>query len=379
MGRRGENIHKRRDGRWEARVVQGAPTAGKTNYKYFYGRSYQAVRKKKQDFLAAAQVRPSAAVVVTGPGPELAQVAADWLLCKKEGVKPSTFARYAVMVETHIVPDLGSLRVTQVDGRRLTEFFAEKQAHGRLRDGGPLAGKTVADLRAVLVQIMGYARERGLIETVPEFPPVGCRRPEVSVLSRQEQERLEGAVLREDTPFGLGVLLALYGGLRIGEVCALQWRDFDRENGTVSVRKTISRICVRDGGGGGKTRVVQDRPKTDCSLRTVPLPGPVADYLAQRCRGEDCYVATGTGQPMEPRVCLERYKRLLRRAGLAERTFHTLRHTFATRCVEHGVDVKSLSEMMGHSDVRITLQRYVHPSMEVKRAQVNKLPCFAQP
>ncbi|MCD8364903.1 MAG: site-specific integrase, partial [Clostridiales bacterium] len=131
--------------------------------------------------------------------------------------------------------------------------------------------------------------------------------------------------------------------------------DFDCKNGTVSIRRTIYRIAVSDEEAVAKTKeviaktkVVIGTLKTDCSIRTIPLPVPVFQYLMQRRRPADCYVVTGTARYMEPRVCLDRFKRFLRRADVADHTFHTLRHTFATRCVEHDVDVKSLSEIMGH-------------------------------
>ncbi len=156
----------------------------------------------------------------------------------------------------------------------------------------------------------------------------------------------------------------------------MQWNDFDCKNGTVCISRTVSRIAVTGGQTAAKTKVVIGTPKTDCSIRTIPLPATVFQYFMQRRRNGDCYLVTGTEKYMEPRVCLARYKRFLHRAGVSDHTFHTLRHTFATRCVENGVDVKSLSEIMGHADVRITMQRYVHPSMDTKKAQVNKLPCF---
>ncbi len=182
--------------------------------------------------------------------------------------------------------------------------------------------------------------------------------------------------LQEDSPFCLGILISLYGGPRIGEVCALQWGDFDFQNGTIRINKTIFRIQNLENGERKGTRLVIDSPKTDCSLRTIPLPGTILQYCQERRREDSIYVMTGTEKPMEPRACLARFKRLQKRLGLQEHTWHSLRHTFATRCVESGVDVKSLSEIMGHSDVEITMQRYVHPSMDTKREQVNKLCCF---
>ncbi len=375
MGRRGENIRKRADGRWEARVVWGSPVGGRTSYKYLYGRSYQEVRQKKKAFLNACQAQPC-------PGEadcrefRLREAAELWLCARRTTVKESTLSCYTVLIREHILPALGEVELHRLDSAALGDFLAETKAHGRIRDGGALSHKTVSDIKAVLMQILTYAKSRGMLITVPECPSVPSRRPDISVLTTLEQQRVEEEALEEDTPFCLGVLLSLYGGMRIGEVCGLQWRDLDSKNGTVSISRTIARITATDGQSDSRTKVVIGTPKTDCSVRTIPLPAPVFQYLMQRRRSGECYLVTGTRKYMEPRVCLDRYKRFLRRAGVADHTFHTLRHTFATRCVESGVDVKSLSEIMGHSNVKITLQRYVHPSLDAKKAQVNKLPCF---
>lgn len=377
MGRRGENIRKRKDGRWEARVVQGNPVLGKTSYKYLYGRSYQEAREKKKAFLscrASPAARPPAAEDCGGEV-LVRDMAEQWLASKKLMVKESTFACYATMIQKHILPELGKVPVNMVHSALLSEFLEKKKSSGRLH-GGALSDKTVADMKSLLMQILRFAKAREALQTLPECPPIGNRQPDISVLTKQEQNQVEERVLKENTEFSLGVLLALYSGVRIGEVCALQWKDFDWQNGTVTIKKTISRITNTDEQAVFKTKVVIATPKTDCSVRTVPLPVSVFHYFMQHRRGDDCYVVTGTTKYMEPRVCLDRYKRLLRRAGVADHTFHTLRHTFATRCVENGVDIKSLSEIMGHSNVKITLQRYVHPSMDTKKAQINKLPCF---
>ncbi len=381
MGRRGENIHRRKDGRWEARVVQGNPVRGKTNYKYFYGSSYQDVRQKKICFLMNCQMRqqgtvPSANSQVNTKETVFREVASQWLAAKKSVVKESTWGCYSIMVQKHILPELGELPVCEITDSLLTEFLSKKKTDGRL-SGGELSDKMISDMKVIMMQILRFAKKQGLISILPECLPVNSRRPGISVFTKQEQKQVEEEVLKEDTPFSLGVLVSLYGGVRIGEVCGLQWKDFDSTTGTITISRTVYRIAaVDEQENPAKTKVVIGTPKTDCSVRTIPLPDQVFEYFMQRRRSGDCYVATGTTKYMEPRVCLDRYKRLLRRAGVSDHTFHTLRHTFATRCVENGVDVKSLSEIMGHSDVKITLQRYVHPSMDVKKSQMNKLPCF---
>ncbi|MCD8330463.1 MAG: site-specific integrase [Lachnospiraceae bacterium] len=378
MGIRGENIRKRADGRWEARVVQGMPVSGKTNYKYLYGKTYQEAKQKKKEFQAKQRdlqgMIPMASVSDRGNA-LLRDVANEWLAVKKAVVRESTCACYAFLIERHLLPTLGGFPVGEIDSPRLAEFLEKQKRNGRL-SGGPLSDKTISDIKAVLMQILRFAKRKGLIDTLPECRVATGRPPETSVLTKQDQKKVEAQAMKEDTAFSLGIFLSLYGGLRIGEVCGLQWGDFDFQNGTVCIQKTVQRIAEAGGVSAAKTKVVVGTPKTDCSIRTIPLPTQIFHYLAAHRGAGDCYVLTGSVHYMEPRVCLDRYKRLLRRAGVADHTFHTLRHTFAPRCVESGVDIKSLSEIMGHSDVKITLQRYVHPSMDAKKAEVDKLSSF---
>lgn len=168
-------------------------------------------------------------------------------------------------------------------------------------------------------------------------------------------------------------MIALYGGLRIGEVCALQWGDFNYTAGTVRISKTLIRIKDLTRDSLKKTKVIIDKPKTEHSNRIIPLPSFLMEFMRQEAKGENCYVLTGTAEYVEPRLCLKQYKQVLEQAGLPSFTFHALRHTFATRCVENGFEIKALSEILGHSNVSTTLQRYVHPSIECKREQMERL------
>jgi len=276
-------------------------------------------------------------------------------------------------VEKHILPELGPLTLDALTAARLDLFFRNKLIHGRLDGKGGLALKTVADLRGILKLIFHYARTHGYLEAEPDMPSVGRTVQEPRTLTRTEQKKLEETLFQSTDPVRFGILIALYGGLRIGEVCALQWGDLDFENGTVRVCKTLLRIRDVSSGAQKKTKVVIDTPKTQTSNRLVPLPAFLMAYLYIYKRGENVYLLTGTPGFMEPRACLDKYKKLLQAAQVSSHTFHALRHTFATRCIENEVDLKSLSEIMGHSSVNITMQRYVHPSMDLKKAQMNKL------
>lgn len=382
MGRHGENIRFRSDGRWEARILNSHQENGKRRYKYIYGKSYQEVKQRKEDYLrgsAPAQQTCPASLpsAKTQPVPNVDVVfecvAVNWLSAKRSVVKESTYTHYVNQIEKHLLPTLGKIPIQEIDSAKVEAFLTGKKQSGRLSGGAPLSASSVADIKLILMQILQHAKVHGLLSAVPDCPAIPCTQPPISVLSKEEQKMLVSYILDNETPFTLGVLIALYAGLRIGEVCALQWGDFNFSSGTVTVSKTIMRIYDLNGERAAKTKVVIDRPKTHSSLRTVPLTEDLAIYFQAHHGNDDAFLVTGTGKFMEPRVCLDRYKRLLHRAGLPDYNFHLLRHTFATRCVEQGVDMKSLSEMMGHSSVSVTMQRYVHPSMALKREQINKI------
>ncbi len=387
MSRHGENIRRRSDGRWEARLPVFYPEKGTSEYKSFYGRTYAEARKKREEFLMdrisekmLSPSEPEAGTKERGTSFYLPSdilfrdVAEGWLRSKKTLIKESSYAYYSSMVNNHIFPLLGDKPLEEIDAACLENYLQKQKVCGRA-DGGTLSDKTVCDLRSIVRQIFAYAEEIGLTDTVPAAHSVSFSPPSINLFPLQEQGQLERTILKENTSFGMGVLLSLYTGLRIGEVCALQWDDIDMNNGTLRVQKTIMRITDPDPSAAQKTKVVITSPKTACSNRTIPLPDYMYQYLLKRQKPGDRYLVTGTEHFMEPRACLRQFKRLLFRAGeTTDYSFHVLRHTFATRCIENGVDIKSLSEIMGHSSVKITLQRYVHPSMDSKREQINKLP-----
>ncbi|MCD7946092.1 MAG: site-specific integrase [Clostridiales bacterium] len=384
VGRRGENIHKRRDGRWEARVLYAHTSTGKGQYRYLYGKTYAEAKEKRNKLLAAMMAAPASR---PGADSEPAAVRAglrccdlleEWLRSIRSSVKESTLVNYSYLAERYIAPALGDCQLSALTTEMADAFLKQLLESGRKDGRGGLSPKTVGDIRSALLQAVEYAGSRGYPCGVKGrvFSPKAPKKP-IRVLSHSEQEKLEIAVYRSDAPERLGILLALYCGLRIGEVCALQWGDLNLEDDTLFVSKTVMRIQNISKGADTRTRLVITLPKTDTAVRTVPIPAFLTGYLREYERGADTYVLTGTSEFMEPRRCLGRYKRFLNKAGLDPLTFHTLRHTFATRCVEKGMDAKSLSEILGHSDVKTTLQRYVHPSMELKKTQVNLLEDFS--
>lgn len=371
MARYGENIRKRKDGRWEGRYLCGHREDGKARYKYIYGKSYDEVRELKS-ILIANRTIPETYVSKTKA--TVGRLLDDWLAVIKINVKESTFSRYTFLIDKHIKPELGEILLIDLTTADIDRFALVKLQNGKLNGKGGLSPKTVTCLLSIIKLALEFGKERkyvfqsGIVVRNPrQF------RPEIQILTAEEQIRLERTLSNTSSLTNLGIMISLYMGLRIGEVCALRWKDFDFENATLCVQRTILRIPETSPLAEQKTRIVVDRPKTECSIRTIPMPAFLVEYV-KSCRGRDeCYVLTGKTGYIEPRGYYRKYKRVLQKCGLQKFNYHALRHTFATRCVENGFDIKSLSEILGHANVSTTMQRYVHPSMKLKRQYMDKL------
>ena len=216
---------------------------------------------------------------------------------------------------------------------------------------------------------------------MPPFKNKICKpnitKSELPILSLENQKALEHHIKSKLTPTSIGVLISLYTGLRIGEVCALCWNDVNFNNRTIYVRHTVSRI--KSASGDRKTELILDEPKTASSKRVVPIPSPLFYSLVDyRKDATSAYVVSNTDSFVSPRTYDARYHRLLSDCHIEDLNYHGLRHTFATRCIEAGVDVKSLSEILGHANVSITLNTYVHSSLEMKKSQLEKLTLLSE-
>lgn len=393
MGRRGENIRKRKDGRWEARMIAGYDTSRRAKYYSVYGKTYSEVKAKKNAWLedrllsGTVQVQDYQARLQVS----FEQVCTEWLDFKQKEIKESSYARYVHLVRRHLLPDLGSRNFSSITTEEINGFLQAKlqgsgiavsgiKAFGGEISKDGLSPKTVSDIRSIIVQILDFAKSNKYPTNItgklffPKHTP-----PAIRVLNRQEQHLLEEYAFQEKSPFTIGILLALYGGLRIGEICSLKWKDIHLKYGVVHIEKTLLRVQETNTNPEhpAKTKLLMDKPKTANSIRTIPLPEFISEHLENLRQSPEIYVITGTSSWMEPRTCLDKYKRVLRKIGVDDYNFHALRHTFATRCIETGFDIKTLSEILGHANVSITLQRYVHPSMELKKQQMNLLEQFS--
>ena len=363
MPRKGSNIYKRKDGRWEGRYSKGRDSSGKIVYGYVYAKTCAELKKRLRTML----LEPKKQKPVTL---NLADVSEQWLSIAALKVKPSTFAVYDSIVRLHILPLIGKTNIGEINTALISTFVQDRLEHGCAISGRGLAPKTVRDILSVLKGIIDFAVEEKLIESpVSIIYPKQQQKP-MRVLSNSEQAVLIQALLDNMTIHNAGILLCLYTGLRVGEVCALSVNDFFPCFDKVSVRQSVRRVKIYD----SKTKLIIDSPKSKSSVRDIPLPQFLAPILMSFKREEaEYFISTHDSHLTEPRTMQNHFKRIIKTAGIADANFHCLRHTFATRCVEAGVDIKSLSEILGHSSVNITLNRYVHSSFEQKCASMNKL------
>lgn len=304
------------------------------------------------------------------------ELAEAWLGNVKFHVKESSYVKYYNLVENHILPQLGQIKIENFTTKLVEDFIEEKLKNGKLRGNGGLSEKTVKDIFVVLKEICFFARRQNV-----EFPchleliKVRTVEPEIQVLSFKEQVCLEEFLMRDDEPVKTGILLSMYMGLRIGEVCALQRKHIRFDSGILEIRGTMQRIQDFNGGGEAKTKVVVTDPKSISSKRDIPIPG----FLMERLRKfedipDTAYILSGDSENfVEPRTLENIFKSYLKQCRMKPIHYHGLRHTFATRCIENGVDVKSLSEILGHANVNITLNKYVHSSMDQKRRSMEKV------
>lgn len=375
MSRTGENIYRRKDGRWEGRYIKARTASGKAVYGYVYSKSYREVKQR----LAQASILSNEIKGVFFPNKQcntaisFYAVAMEWMDIIRTQVKESTFRRYHNLLRTYIFPDFNEILSEQITDSYLEHFCrALLQSGGRKRNG--LSPKTVLDILSVIKMVLQYANDKGY-PVVSDGKTVFVKqyKKQMRILSMQEQQILCHYLRTDFNPWNRGIFLCLFTGIRIGEICALKWEDISFSEKTVYIHKTMQRI-QNDIGVSPKTKVIVTTPKSECSIRHIPLTDELLYLLSGCCFNPDGYFLTDSEDKyMEPRTMQNHFKAALKKSSLELINFHSLRHTFATRCIENGFDVKSLSEILGHANVNITMNRYVHPSMELKRKNMQKL------
>lgn len=373
--RSGLNIYKRKsDGRYEGRYRTVDPRSGAKKTHSVYGKTYKAAADKLI-VLLAGKAKPVRKTAMT-----FGEIANLWRQSIFPAVKISTYANYDMKLRAHILPIFGETRYDYLSADMLDRFISGLLKSGRVRDKTALSSRYVRDIAVLIVTICAFAaKHHGLHNPAADITLPKPKPKESVLLGKNEQVRLQKKLLTAGNLFSAGVLTSLYTGVRIGELCALTWKDIDLNEGVLRVNKTLQRVKVFDHAkiGKNKTELVLTAPKSDMSRRTIPIPDCLLSILKRAKSADNCYVLSGTSCPVEPRTAQNRFKSLLKNARLPSVHFHALRHMFATNCLQCGCDVKTLSEILGHSSVTTTLNRYVHTSDERKRECVNMLKLSA--
>lgn len=290
----------------------------------------------------------------------------------KHTVKLRTYGRYEYIIEKHINPKLGDYELEELSPVLLQDFVLDKIEHGNLKTNGPLANNSVIGIVNVLKGALSLAKSLEIIErdyTDKIKLPLATEK-EVTAFDKVEQDKLVKFCLETKKKNYIGIVICLYTGIRLGELLALTWNDIDFNSGIMNITKTAYRIKEN-----GTPRIVVDKPKTRNSNRIIPLSKQLVEILKKiKKQSNSNYVlSTRKGGMVGTREYQKTYQRILAKLDIPYKNFHSLRHTFATRAVEMGMDVKTLSEILGHKNPMITLQRYTHSLISYKTEMMNKM------
>ncbi|MBL6443128.1 tyrosine-type recombinase/integrase [Eubacterium ventriosum] len=295
------------------------------------------------------------------------QITEEWKEEKKKYVKKSTYAAYQLLIQNHIKPYFGDLY--EVNEEKVQQFVFDKLDAG-------LSEKTIRDIIIVLKMILKFGIKNGYLEYVQidaKFPSKQEKK-NLDVLSKADQKKFMEHLRNNFTFKNLGIFICLSTGMRIGEICGLRWCDVDTAEGVIKVRHTLQRIYIIE-GETRHTELLLDTPKTANSVRDIPMSSELLKMLKSlnKVVNENYYVISNDIKPIEPRTYRNYYKKLCKQLDIPELKFHGLRHSFATRCIESKADYKTVSVLLGHSNISTTLNLYVHPNKEQKKKTIDKM------
>ena len=295
------------------------------------------------------------------------QITEEWKEEKKKYVKKSTYAAYQLLIQNHIKPYFGDLY--EVNEEKVQQFVFDKLDAG-------LSEKTIRDIIIVLKMILKFGIKNGYLEYIQidaKFPSKQEKK-DLDVLSKADQKKFMEHLRNNFTFKNLGIFICLSTGMRIGEICGLRWCDVDTAEGVIKVRHTLQRIYIIE-GEARHTELLLDTPKTANSVRDIPMSSELLKMLKSlnKVVNENYYVISNDIKPIEPRTYRNYYKKLCKQLDIPELKFHGLRHSFATRCIESKADYKTVSVLLGHSNISTTLNLYVHPNKEQKKKTIDKM------
>jgi integrase len=388
MPKKHTGVSQRKDGTWMAQTdIDFDLLTGKRKRLTRYGKTEGEAYEKLQQALAELRI----GTYVEQRDMTVGMWFPNWLdKYAKNKVKQSTYNNYRSYIDKRIVPIMGHIKLLDLNVDILQRFLNAQYAHGNLKTGGQLSEKTIRNIYLMMHEAMSQAVKNELViknnlEAVV-LPKV--QHVEMRVLNKKENHTLLKTTMKSKERYGLGVLLALKTGMRIGEICGLRWKDIDIWDKVIHIRQTLQRQEVMEHReGGAKTEIIIGPPKSEKSRRDIPLPESLIPFLKAQRKAQkenalavqDAYQNKGyvlmneMGCYIEPRTLQDTFQRLLLEAGIEDANFHSLRHTYATRAVEKGMDIKTLSELLGHADVSTTMNRYAHSLDKHKRKMVDMM------
>lgn len=291
-----------------------------------------------------------------------------WLLEKKDYIKESTYANYSNNIFNHIIPKLGNYYLNELNHKVIQDFLLELSKNGRKDNTGGLAEKTIKDITIIIKgSIKKGINEDKIkhIELTFNYPKDN-KENKLYVLTKREQNKITNYVLENINSRNIGLLISLYSGIRIGELCALRWEDVDFKKNCLTINKTIQRVYIKD-KDKNISKVIITTPKTKNANREIPINKDFLEILKKVKSDKKHYILTGNEKYIEPRTYRKYFNKVLDELKIKHFNFHSLRHTFATNCISLGVDYKTVSELLGHANVNITLNLYVHPRYSQKK------------
>lgn len=368
MPRRGENIFRRKDGRWEARYVKAISTNNKKLYGSVYASTYTEVKQKRENICNSLNKEKIKKSNINNQVLEYYIV--EWLNVYRIKFKAPTYVKYYNVIYNYLLPYFKDIKANELNTKQVELFTASLLKEGK--NGKPLSPKTVKDILSLFKSIIGYIESEHNISINTKIIYPKKQKEKERILSKEEFINLNQTLLQEIDSCKFGVLIAMATGLRIGELCALKWKDISLKENYIYVNKTMQRI-KNIYSDNPKTIFIEDSPKSSTSNRKIPIPANLITLFKQFRQNDDCYLLTGRSDKfVEPRSLERKFRKYIKNAGIEKANFHMLRHTFATMCIEGGFEIKCLSEILGHSGSQITLDRYVHSSFDLKKSWIDK-------
>lgn len=383
-------ITQLKTGVWEARIMIGYNEKGKPKFKTFTSKKRGTVSQKLADYIANTKSSTPESVCQD----TVAKWLNKWLIeYVQQNVKTSTRVSYEGIVKNQLMPHLGHIKLGELKKVDIEDMYNKLLINGRADGKGGLSIKTVNNIAVCLHKALQTAFENeyivknpASIAQVPTLKRVNGQKKEIEILTKQEQKALMSVC--DNSSYGVGIITALYTGVRLGELLGIMWNDIDFDRKTISITKQVNRLHDYSPNAKAKTRLgIQDDTKTKTSNRIISISDDLLNYLLKyKNEQEECIKKWGgaynnlglvfareDGYYIDPTTFRDRYVKILSVAGLKPYTFHALRHTFATRALEAGVPVKVLSKILGHASVQITMDTYQHVLPELQNDAMNKI------